>query len=149
MSIEVFRLVRFGLVGIVVAALYACITFLLVETGLCDPIAATIIGHLSAVGVSYWGHLHFSFAVAADHRTFLVRFLIVAAIAFAMNIGITWLLTEALGASPRIAIATVTLLLPAVNYLCNRFWVFLPGLQAPFRVSPPPTVARNRRDDRI
>jgi putative flippase GtrA len=127
---ELFRMVRFGIVGILAAALYAAVTSAIIETGIANPIAATIIGHLAAGVVSYVGHLHFSFAVNPDHQIFLWRFLVVAAVAFAVNIGLTWLFTIALGLPYVVAVATVTVLVPIINYVCNRYWVFLPGLKA-------------------
>lgn len=131
LSIEIFRILRFGIVGIAAAVCYALTTSLIVQTGMGSTIVATVVGHLAATGISYFGHLHFSFAVSPDHRIFLRRFLLIALAAIAINIGVTWLLTDRLGISYWFAIAAVTVLIPAVNYFCNRFWVFLPGIERP------------------
>ena len=34
---------------------------------------------------------------------------------------------------PRWLVGVVMVLIPVTNYLCNRFWVFLPGIEPPTR----------------
>jgi len=126
--VEIGRLIRFGIVGTLSAMVYALLTFAVDSSGLTNAVFGTIVGHVAASFVSYFGHLHFSFAVDPDHRTFSWRFFIVAAAMFILNITITWLFTSILGLSYVVAIATVTVLIPVVNYFCNRYWVFMPGL---------------------
>ena len=126
---EFGRLVRFGVTGTVAALAYAELTFVLVETGLARPVAATIFGYFVAATISYLGHMYFSFRVEPDHRTFFWRFVAMAAIIFAMTILVTYLVTDILGGSYRISIAAVTVLIPTTNYICNRFWVFQPGVK--------------------
>jgi putative flippase GtrA len=127
--LELLRIVRFGFVGGSVAICYAAITFLIVWSGLAGSLVATIIGHLIASVLSYLGHLHFTFGVAADHRTFLSRFAVVAAATLALNVILTWFLVSVLHSAFQIPILVVTIAIPAANYLLNRFWVFLPGLR--------------------
>jgi putative flippase GtrA len=127
--IEFARIVRFGIVGTLAAVLYAAVTTSIVELRIANPIVATIVGHFCAAVVSYFGHLRFSFAVNPDHQIFLWRFLVVAAAAFAMNIGVSWLFTMTLGLPYFVAVVTVAVLVPITNYVCNRYWVFLPGLK--------------------
>jgi putative flippase GtrA len=69
----------------------------------------------------------FSFAVKTDHRSYLWRFLVIAALTFAMNAVVTYLL-DFLLVQNQISIAIVTTLIPLTNYFCNRFWVLSPGL---------------------
>lgn len=129
-AVEAFRFARFSMVGIAAAICYAIVTFLLVKGGISEAVAASVIGHLCAGVISYLGHLHFSFALRGErHRTFLWRFIIIAILAFALNILLTWLLTVVMGASYLISIAAVMILIPLLNYVCNRFWVFRPGIR--------------------
>jgi putative flippase GtrA len=130
LTAEVARIIRFGIVGIAATLVYAGVTYLVVETGVAKPIMASVIGQLTAGFISYFGHLRFSFAVDPDHKSFVWRFLVIAAVTFAMNIGVTFLLTEVLGLSYRVSIVVVTVLIPITNYLCNRFWVFHSGLKS-------------------
>ena len=124
--VELGRLFRFGITGIVSALTYMVLTFVIVETGLAKPIIATIVGYLAAAILSYFGHLYFSFQVEPDHRKFLWRFLVTALVTFALSIFVTWLITDILGGSYRISIAVVTVLLPLINFFCSRFWIFFP-----------------------
>jgi putative flippase GtrA len=81
------------------------------------------------MAVSYLGHSKYSFQVETDHRTFLWRFSLVAAITFSMNAVATWVLAIVAGLSHTVSFLILTVLIPLTNYLCNRFWVFLPGLR--------------------
>lgn len=126
--VEIGRIVRFGLVGVTATLVYAAASLFAVEILNLDPVSGSILGQLVAAGVSYFGHSMFSFGVKTDHRTYLWQFLVVALLTFAMNAVVTWLLTDLLMISHRISIAIVTVLIPLTNYLCNRFWVFTPGL---------------------
>lgn len=145
--IEFRQLVRFGITGTIAALAYAGVTFILVETGVAGPVAATTFGYFAAAAISYLGHLHFSFGVEPDHRTFLRRFAVIVVVTFAMNIVVTWLTTNILNGSYRMSVAVVTVLIPVMNYLCNRFWVFLPGLKtAQKSTSSRSSAARSRVD---
>jgi putative flippase GtrA len=125
---EAARIARFGFVGVLATLVYAAVTSAIVEAGLGIPIAASIVGYLAAAIVSYFGHLRFSFAVEAEHEVFAWRFLVVAAAAFAANILVFYLFGTVLGASYRISVAMVAMLMPIVSYVLNRFWVFVPRL---------------------
>jgi len=129
---ELLQLVRFGVVGAGVAICYAAITFSIVWSGLGSPIAATIIGHITASLLSYFGHLYFSFGVDPNHRVFLGRFAVLTAATFALNVALTWVLVSTFHAAYQITILVVTIAIPAASYLLNRFWVFLPGLRGSY-----------------
>jgi len=136
LTVEVGRIIRFGIVGVGAALVYAAVTALAVESGVASPVVASVSGHLVAGLVSYFGHLHFSFAVNPDHQVFAWRFVVIALITIAMNIGVTVLLTMVLGMSYRVAVLVVMVLIPLTNYLCNRFWVFHPGLEPLSKAGP-------------
>jgi putative flippase GtrA len=125
---ELLRMARFGIVGTAAALCYASTSFLIVWSGLGSSISATIIGHVAAALISYYGHLHFSFQVEPNHRRFVWRFLVVALTTFALNLILTWSLTSILHAPYQVPIAVVTVVLPVASYLVNRLWVFDPGI---------------------
>lgn len=125
---ELGRIIRFGVVGVAATLVYAVVSALANEVFVITPVLASIIGQTASMGVSYFGHSLFSFRVKTNHHSYLWRFLIIAAVTFALNGAVTWLIANVLKLSPRVAIATVTVLIPIVNYICNRFWVFIPGL---------------------
>jgi putative flippase GtrA len=125
---EIFRLLRFGCVGLLAGAVYYSISVVIASSGISAPLAATIIGNITAAFVSYFGHLHFSFVVEPNHRRFLGRFLVTAAIGLCLNIFLTLLLLYQFQVPYVIVFAIVTVIVAATNYLTNRLWVFFPGL---------------------
>jgi putative flippase GtrA len=131
LAVETGRIVRFGIVGLIATVTYATATFIAVEWLRIDPVPASILGQGISTPVSYFGHAWLSFQVKADHRTILWRFLVIGAVTFGLNGAVTHLFTHVFSISNRITIIVVTILIPLVNYLCNRFWVFRPGLRTP------------------
>ena len=127
---EVGRIVRFGGVGILATLVYMAATFVAVEWVGVAAVMASLLGQLASTAVSYFGHLYYSFGVAADHRSYLWRFLAVAVVTFSLNGFVTYLLTDIIGVSYRASVVVVAILIPLANYLCNRFWVFRSGLRA-------------------
>src|SRR5438067_3562503 len=91
------RLIRFGIVGVCATFLYAGTSLVAIKAFLLSPVAASIIGHLAAMGISYCGHSAFSFRLAFDHRNYLWRFLTIAAAMIAINGMVTWVLTRQFG----------------------------------------------------
>ena len=128
-TVELGRIVRFGFVGVAATVVYTGTSVAGIEVFGLPPVAASVLGQGVATFVSYFGHVLFSFRVEPSHRLYLMRFLLISVLTFALNIVVTWLIADVLGISPRIAIAVVTVLIPITNYLANRFWVFLPGLR--------------------
>ncbi len=128
-TLELGRIIRFGFVGIAATVVYVGSSFAGIEVFGVPPVAASVLGQVLSTFVSYFGHAVFSFRVEPSHQLYLMRFLLISVLTFALNIIVTWLIADALGLSPRIAIAVVTVLIPIANYLANRFWVFLPGLR--------------------
>jgi putative flippase GtrA len=128
-TVELGRIIRFGFVGIAATVVYTGTSFAGIEVFGIPPVAASVLGQVVSTFVSYFGHALFSFRVEPSHRLYLLRFLLISVLTFAPNVIVTWLIADALGLSPRIAIAVVTVLIPITNYLANRFWVFLPGLR--------------------
>jgi putative flippase GtrA len=125
---EMLRLFRFGLTGVVATTVYATVSLLAIEAFGAAPIAGSILGYATAIGVSFYGHSLFSFRVGLDHGTALRRFLVLAAASFVLSTMLMWLIADIMGLSPRIAVAVIAVVIPINNYVCNRFWVFREGL---------------------
>jgi putative flippase GtrA len=128
--VELGRMVRFGVVGVFATLVYVAVAGPANEVFGILPVIASLLGVTASIGVSYFGHLFFSFRVEPNHRDFLWRFLLIAALSFGLSAGATWLIANVMQLSPRLAIATVIVVIPIVNYVCNRYWVFMPGLPA-------------------
>jgi putative flippase GtrA len=125
--VEVGRIARFGIVGVVATLVYISTSWTAVYSFGLPPVTGSIFGQALGVGVSYFGHSLFSFRVKIDHRVFLWRFILIAALTFALNIAVTWTLTGFFSLSFWISTLAVTVLIPTTNYLFNRFWVFHPA----------------------
>ena len=128
--VELGRVARFASVGIVATLVYFAVAFLVNRTTGLSPVSASIAGQIASTAVSYFGHASFSFRVQPRHGVFLPRFLTIAVLTFVMNFGVSAVLTTVVGAPSRIVFCVIAFLIPTTNYLCNRFWVFLPGLHA-------------------
>src|SRR4029079_3039161 len=100
---EILRIVRFGMVGVMAALIYAAVAAVCYHV-VHDMITATIVGQVIATVVSYFGHLYFSFSFQPQHRIFLLRFVPIVSITFGINIVITWFLSSFLGVPYQLAI---------------------------------------------
>lgn len=127
---ETGRVFRFAIVGVLATATYLFVSLMMVEAIGLSPVLASIIGQSCAMGVSYFGHAFYSFKVGKVEWVYFWRFLLVAAATFSLNIGLTWLFTERAHLPYWFSFLIVAVLIPLVNYLSNRFWVFLPGIQS-------------------
>jgi putative flippase GtrA len=137
-KIEGGRIIRFSLVGICATFVYILVSILANEIFRITPVLASILAQIAGFVVSYFGHSVYSFQVKADHRLFLRRFALITSLTFVLSTSATWLIADVGRFSPRVAIAVVAVLIPFVSYLCNRFWVFAPGLMSssrPFEAS--------------
>jgi len=125
---EVLRILRFGGVGIVATLTYVVVTTALIELLAASIMTATVIGNLTAILVSYFGHLHVTFQVPPYHRIFLPRFLFTAAVGMLINVGIAWLFSVVFAIPYQAIIAIVLVALPLASYLVSRYWIYFPAL---------------------
>jgi putative flippase GtrA len=119
------RILRFGLVGTCVTLVYLLASTVANEVFRISPVFAAIVGSVASIGVSYIGHSSFSFRVTTNHRVFLWRYLVIVALLLAIAVGVTWLIANVEKLSPRIATATVALMLPIINLPLQPFLGFL------------------------
>lgn len=128
--VESGRIIRFGIVGVCVTLVYV-IAFLTATEGLgISAVRASILGQVAAIGISYIGHSVYSFRVRTNHRLFVWRFALIALLSFIVASSLTWLVVDGMKLSSRVAALSVAVIIPAINYLCNRLWVFAPGLDS-------------------
>ncbi len=123
---EVGRLVRYGLVGAATSVVFYLTNIGAVELFGIRPVAASLLAQVVTIGVAYYGHALISFQVKPK-RDYFLRFITITAITMAANWGGTELITGYLAQSYLESMIVVSVLVPAVTYLCNRFWVFMPG----------------------
>lgn len=125
--IEAWRLVRYGIVGVVAGIVFVGTCWLLSKNTGLGLVAVSVIGYLVAGVVSYFGHYHYSFSQEASHESSLPRFTAVVITNLIITVLVAWACSDAGLRLPRwMSILTIAALLPITNYISNRFWVFLP-----------------------
>ncbi|WP_293779673.1 GtrA family protein [uncultured Oxalicibacterium sp.] len=125
---ELWRIARFGVVGLTAAGVHYWTVVALVELLGMRPQLANIGGFVVAFWVSYFGHRHWTFSDTVDHdvgqRTSFLRFLAVALLGFAMNAFLFFLLLHFTTLPYYVALAIVVLTVAAMTYLLSRLWAF-------------------------
>ena len=128
---------RFAAVGLVATAAHAGVALAVAWALGLAPVLANLVGYLAAVAVSYGGHARLTFGTRGDHARRLPRFAAVSLGGLLLSAAITSLVCQALGGSLVLAMACVTLVVPAASFLANRCWAFAP--------EPAPTARPARR----
>lgn len=123
------QLVRFAIAGLGVT-LFAASVYLTVAIGLHVPaLIANTISTLCGVGVGYVVHSRWSFRAATtdgrgDHAAQVVKFLIAAGAAFALNSFWVWLAVHALALPAWTPVTGMVFATPLASFAANRYWVF-------------------------
>jgi putative flippase GtrA len=125
---ELLRIGRFGLVGITATLVYAASSLLSVRELGVTTVVGTTIGYLLSTIISYFGHMGFSFSVESDHGDYLPKFALLSVISYGINVGMVILIVDYLQFPYSVAVAVLTVMIPIINYLLSRFWVFRRGL---------------------
>jgi putative flippase GtrA len=121
---DVPRLIRYGCSGAASAATHFGVGLLLADGLGVRPVAASALGFLASIVVSYGLQHAWVFRSSAGHAVAGSRFLAVTAIAFALNTVILTLGAEVLH-EPYVEVQAVALVaIPVVNYAINSRWTF-------------------------
>ncbi|MDB5477175.1 MAG: GtrA-like protein [Phenylobacterium sp.] len=120
----------FFVVGLAATAVHALAALAARDLGQLSPVAATAVGYLCAVGVSYLGNARFTFGRPALHGAQFVRFMVVSLAGFAVNAGLTWLLSNRLGWPFPATLAVIVVVIPALSFTAAKLWAFAAPDQA-------------------
>jgi putative flippase GtrA len=118
------RLVRFGIVGLLAALVYAAVTALLVSRYGVAPLTASLAGYAAALPFSFLGHRGFSFRSEGRAASEAPRFLVGQAINLTVTVLAMRGATAALHVSYLWGVAATIVLAPLANFLLMHFWVF-------------------------
>jgi putative flippase GtrA len=118
------RLVRFGIVGVLVALVYAAATALLVSRYGVAPLTASLAGYAIALPFSFLGHRGFSFRSQGRAHVEAPRFLVGQAINLTVTVLAMRGATAGLHVSYLWGVAATIVLAPLANFLLMHFWVF-------------------------
>ncbi len=126
MTIKLLRqLVCFGIVGVA-----ATLTHYLMALGSHEGLglnlyAANLMGYVTAMTVSFYGHGWLTFRVELTRAT-LQRFVIASVSTFLSSELLLWALETGTDLSHRITLSIVVISVPLVSFVLNKFWVYRP-----------------------
>jgi putative flippase GtrA len=114
----------FALIG-VLATLVHVVAALSARAGLgLEPLAANLVGYVSAVGFSYLGNARLTFGRPFRDAAQFVRFVLVSLLGLGLNQAIVYLLVERAGWPFWVALGPVVVLVPALSFALSKLWAF-------------------------
>ena len=122
---EIWRLVRFSIVGGLATVVYLAAALIAVELLSMSPMIGALAGFSASFVVSYIGHFHFTFAAPGRYRDYVLRFAVSSLASFLISTLAMWSATKWFMIDYRIALVAIAIIIPICSYLLNRFWVFL------------------------
>jgi putative flippase GtrA len=119
------QLLRFGIVGLSLAALYSAIYWYL-ATYVIPPVLAVVIAFLVAVSIGFVLHSRWSFRGHGkrEDRRMKIKFLAVQGSGFLLNEAFTWVLTGPMQGPTWWPLVPAILVTPLATFLLNRQLVF-------------------------
>ena len=119
------QLVRFAVAGAGVT-LFAAAVYLAAAVELhVAPLVANTISTVAGVGVGYLVHSRWSFRAGdGDDRAMIVKFLVAAGLAFALNSFWVWLAVHAWHLPAWTPVSGMIFATPLASFALNRYWVF-------------------------
>lgn len=120
---EIFKIIKYGIVGVMGTAIHYMTLVLLVEIYAFDSKVASAIGFIITVAASYVLNRFWTFKSGRDARQFF-KYAIVSTNGFILNLLIMFLGVDVIKLNYKIAQLFVIGVLPFVNYVFNRLWVF-------------------------
>ena len=118
------RLARYGVTGAGSTLTHVGVLLLLVEGLHADPVAASAVGFVASIVVSYTLQRYWVFRSAQSHLAAGAKFLTVTAVAFGVNTSALALGTEVLALPYQPVQLVALVLIPIVNYGLNAAWTF-------------------------
>jgi putative flippase GtrA len=121
-----WQLVRYIVAGLGVTLFAALIYSAAATLFAVPPLAANALSSLCGVTASYAIHSRWSFAPERDggEAGMMLRFLVAAAFAFALNSFWVWLATGLLHLPAIAPVPAMIFVTPLASFLLNRYWVF-------------------------
>lgn len=119
------ELSRFAVVGITATAVHFAVLVLAVEQLSVAPAPANGIAFLVALSVTYLGQSLWVFHDRSRHGTAqMLRFAVSLAIGLAANMATMAVSVQVLGLGYQTGFVLGVVLVPALSFVINRFWVF-------------------------
>lgn len=122
--LELYTIMRFGLVGVVAAITHLSVAWLLLTITSLSALLSNMFAFLTAFGVSFAGHYLWTFKKSGMMGRAARNFFMIAFGGFVAN---TWVLSVLLDQgwfSPFACITIAILIIPAMTFLGSRLWGF-------------------------
>jgi putative flippase GtrA len=116
LPLDLPKLIRFGVVGVGCAALYAALAWMLTTVGGMTPVMASVSAYTAAGVVSYLGQKLFTFRSDAPHADAAPRFLAVFLVGIVIATAAPMLMTDRMRLPPLAAIVFTCGVVPLINY---------------------------------
>lgn len=114
---------RYGITGIISLLSYLAFSNLLYFVG-CTPSLATVVAWIISVLVSYFGHIHFSYKVDAEHKIMAGRFACMLVFQFLLTAGLTYLFLQLVGLTYFMTTVFTVMITPFATFPMGKYWVF-------------------------
>ncbi|MFL0808897.1 MAG: GtrA family protein [Agarilytica sp.] len=124
LSRELLRqIITFGVVGVTATLVHYFVALFFTEFFSVSVFASNILGYLSAVSVSLFGHSFYSFRKQITQRV-VRRFVLVSISTLMGSEGVLYILHDVFTVHHRIALAVVVCTIPVITFFLNKFWVY-------------------------
>jgi len=125
MTNSLLPVMRFGIVGVLATCIHVAVFFIFVHAIKVSPTVATIPAFFAALLASYRLNHTWTFGARGQHAYFFIRYFLVTLLGLALNISIMYFGTNVLHRSYIVCLALVLMVVPAFNFLCNKYWGFV------------------------
>jgi putative flippase GtrA len=125
MRAALYRVLRFGVVGVVATLVHTAVFAAGIELARIEPVTANAIAFGVAVLLGYALNRSWTFAHHAEHGR-LWRYFIGAVIGLACNSAIMYVAVHLAQWSPYVGLVVALLVVPPLSFALNQLWVFRP-----------------------
>jgi putative flippase GtrA len=118
------RLFKFVVAGGAATLTHVAVFVILVEVFGLPAVVASVPAFSVALFVSYYGNKTWTFQSKGSHRVELPKYTLAAVNGLLLNVAITYVVVDLIGAPYVIALLLVVSVVPTVTFFISRKWVF-------------------------
>lgn len=115
---------RFISVGVIATLVHIFVAMIVESIFNFTPQVANFSGFCSATGLSYVGHIIFTFEGSSRHAVNLARFIVVSIAGLVASSVITYIVITVLNGPFSLAMMMVAVVVPSLTFLGLKFWAF-------------------------
>lgn len=117
------QLFCFGVVGVAATLTHYLIALSAHEVADISVYISNLMGYVTAMAVSYFGHGLLTFRVTLTRAT-LRRFVVASVSTFLFSEALLWALESGTTLSSRVTLSIVVVSVPVFSFVLNKFWVY-------------------------